>query len=244
MFSLTTSAIVCSVRQHGEHGVIVRMLTPDHGLLAGYARGGRSRAMRPILMPGNGVMVSLSARTEDQLPGLVAELLESRAPLHGEPLPAAAIDWACVLTAAALPEGQPYPALFQAMGGLMSAIAAAPAAKGWALALVRYELLLLAELGFGLDLSRCVVSGEAEGLVFVSPRSAAAVSQGAAAGYEDRLLPLPDFVVNGGTADWPQIIDGLRLTGHFLERSFFSDRRAAMFASRHRLIDRIKRAVA
>ncbi|WIA54217.1 DNA repair protein RecO [Sphingobium sp. WTD-1] len=241
---LITSGIVCALRAHGEHGALARLLTPDHGLVAGYVRGGRSRALRPVLLPGNAVKAEFRARTEDQLASLTVELEHSRAPLLGEPLPAAAIDWACALTAAALPEGTPYPTLYEALDGVLGAVEAAPAARGWAAALVRYELLLLAELGFGLDLSRCAATGTADDLAFVSPRSAAAVSRAGAEGYEARLLPLPPFLLQGGAGDWPQIMDGLRLTGFFLERSVLTERRADVLAARERLVDRLKRAVA
>ena len=241
---LITSGIVCALRAHGEHGAVARLLTPDHGLVAGYVRGGRSRALRPVLLPGNAVKAEFRARTADQLASLTVELEHSRAPLLGEPLPAAAIDWACALTAAALPEGTPYPTLYEALDGVLGAVEAAPAARGWAAALVRYELLLLAELGFGLDLSRCAATGTADDLAFVSPRSAAAVSRAGAEGYEARLLPLPPFLLQGGADDWAQIMDGLRLTGFFLERSVLTERRADVLAARERLVDRLKRAVA
>lgn len=148
---LETEAIVCAVRTHGEHGAIVRALTPGEGVQAGYVRGGKSRRLRPVLVPGNLVQADFRARTEDQLPHLTAELLHSRAFLLSEPLASAGIEWATALTAAALPEGQPYPRLFEGLDGVLTAIEAAPSARGWAAALVRYELLLLSELGFGLD---------------------------------------------------------------------------------------------
>ena len=244
MAVLITPALICGVRSHGEHGAIARLLTPDHGLLAGYVRGGRSRALRPVLLPGNSVKAEFRARTEEQLAGLAVELDHSRAPLLSEPLPAAAIDWICALTAVALPEGTPYPVLYQALDGVLGAIDAAPAARGWGAALVRYELLMLAELGFGLDLGRCAATGGNEDLAFVSPRSAAAVSRAGAAGYEKRLLPLPRFLIEGGSGDWPSIVDGLQLTGFFLERSVLTDWRADTLAARERLVDRLKRAVA
>jgi len=149
-----TPAIVCALRNHGEHGAVVRLMTPDHGLQAAYVRGARGRRMRPVLMAGNRVEAQLSARTETQLPQATIELVHSLGPLLSEPLPAAAIEWATVLTATILPEGQPYPRLYQALEGLLDAIEAAPSAGGWGAALVRYELLVLAELGFGLDLER------------------------------------------------------------------------------------------
>ena len=235
------SAIVCAVRPHGEHGAIVRALTPDDGLLAGYVRGGRSRRLRPVLVPGNLVRAEYRARTAEQLPALTVELIESRAMLIAEPLPAAAIDWATSLTAAALPEAQPYPALHLALDGVLGAIVAAPSARGWTAALVRYELLLLASLGFGLDLSACVATGARGDLAFVSPRSGGAVSRGAGEPYRDRLLPLPPFLVQGGESGWGDLLDGLELTGHFVARDLLPGRAAEVLAARERLLERLKR---
>jgi DNA repair protein RecO (recombination protein O) len=146
---LTTSAIVLAVRAHGEHGAILRALTPDHGLQAGYVRGGRSRRLRPILVPGNLIEAEFRARVEEQLAAATVELTHSRAPLLSEPLPAAAIEWVCALSAVSLPEGHPYPRLYLALSGLLDAIEHAPSARGWVEGLARYEALLLAELGFG-----------------------------------------------------------------------------------------------
>ncbi len=241
---LAASAIVLSVRQHGEHGAIVRALTASDGVQAGYVRGGRSRAMRPILQPANVILGEWRARVDDQLPSLTVELIQTRAALHGEPLPAAALEWSTALTAATLPEGQPYPRIHQALSGVLDAIEAAPAARGWAGALARYELLVLAELGFGLDLNHCVVTGARDGLAFVSPKSGGAVSCAGAAGYEDRLLPLPAFLRDGAEAGWSDIFDALAITGHFLARDMMTDRRAGALAARGRLLDRMKRAVA
>lgn len=244
MSHLTTTAIVCAIRQHGEHGAIVRLLTPEAGLVAGYARGGRSTRMRPVLIPGNVVQADLRARTEAQLAGMTVELVHSRGPLLTEPLPAAAIEWATALTAATLPEELPYPALHAALSALLDAVEAAPAARGWAVALVQYERLLLAELGFGLDFSACAVVGSANDLVYVSPSTGRAVSRAGAVGYEDRLLPLPSFLLEGGEAGWDAIMQGLALTGHFLRRDLLAERRADVLAARERLVDRLKRAIA
>jgi len=238
----TTPAIVVSLRPHGEHGAVVRLMTREHGLQAAYVRGARGRRMRPMLLAGNMVEANLAARTEGQLAQATAELVHSRAPLLSEPLPAAAIDWACALTATVLPEGQPYARLYEALDGLLGAIEAAPAASGWGSALVRYELLLLAELGFGLDLDRCAVSGDEDDLIAVSPRSGRAVSAAEAEPYLGKLLPLPRFVREGGQAGWPDIIDGLGLSGHFLMRDLITDRAAPVAAARERLIERLRRA--
>ena len=221
---------------------MVRVMTAEHGLQAAYVRGARGRRMRPVLLAGNVVEASLAARTEAQLAQATVELVHSRAPLLSEPLPAAAIDWACALTATALPEGQPYPRLYAALDGLLAAVEAAPAASGWGAALVRFELLLLAELGFGLDLERCAVSGDEEDLIAVSPRSGRAVSAAEAEPYLGKVLPLPRFIREGGQAGWDDILDGLTLSGHFLMRDLISDRAAPVGAARDRLIERLRRA--
>ena len=240
---IDTPAIVCAVRAHGEHGAVVRALTAEAGMQAGYVRGGRSRRLRPILLPGNLIQAEFRARTDEQLAHLTVELVASRAPLHVEPLPAAAIDWACALTAASLPEAQPYPHLYAALDGVLAAIEAAPSAKGWAASLVRYELLLLRELGFGLDLSECAATGARENLAYVSPRSGRAVSEEGAGDYRDRLMRLPAFLLSGEAAGWPEILDGLRLTGHFLMRDLLVGRQTDVFPARERLIERLKRAI-
>lgn len=237
-----TPAIVCALRSHGEHGAVVGLMTPEHGLQAAYVRGARGRRMRPVLMGGNVVQAQLSARTDTQLPQATAELVHSRGPLLSEPLPAAAIEWATVLTATVLPEGQPYPHLYDALGGLLDAIEAAPSASGWGAALVRYELLVLAELGFGLDLDRCAVTGSNDALVAVSPKSGRAVSAAEAEPYAGKLLPLPPFVRAGGSASWEEIAQGLALTGHFLMRDLITERSLPLAEARARLVDRLRRA--
>src|SRR3954471_18012520 len=237
-----TKAIVCALRSHGEHGAIIRLMTPEEGLQAAYVRGARGRRMRPVLIGGNVVQAQLSARTDSQLPQATIELVHSRGPLLSEPLPAAAIEWATVLTATVLPEGQAYPHLYDALEGLLDAIEAAPSASGWGSALVRYEILLLAELGFGLDLDRCAISGANNRLVAVSPRSGGAVSAAEAEPYAGRLLPLPPFVREGGPASWQEIDQGLALTGHFLGRDLITERSRPLADARARLVERLRRA--
>lgn len=242
---LVTPAIICAVRPHGEHGSIVRALTPDEGIQAGYVRGGRSRRLRPVLLAGNLVQAEYRSRTDEQLPQLSVEMTASRGALLNEALPAAVIEWATALTAAALPEGQAYPRLYEALDGLLSAVEASPSARSWAPSLARYELLILAELGFGLDLSECAATGATENLAFVSPKSGRAVSRGGAGEYKDRLFPLPHFLLGDpGPAGWEDVLDGLRITGHFLARDVLIERQAEILAARERLLDRMKRASA
>jgi len=236
-------AIICAVRPHGEHGAVVRVVIRDHGLMSGFVQGAHAREKRPLLIPGNEVAAEFRARTEAQLPSLSLELTHSRGPLMGEPLAAAALTWLMVLTAHSLPEGHPYPHLYDALEGVLGAIEAAPAARGWAASVVRYELMVLTELGYGLDFERCVVTGATDDLRWVSPKSGGAVSGAAGDVYANRLLALPAFLRNGARApQWEDILAGLTLTGHFLERHLFADDRRDVFSARARLIDRLVRA--
>ena len=195
-----------------------------------------------MLVPGNLVQARLRSRTEEQLAHADVELSHSRAPLLSEPLPAAAIEWVTALTATALPEAQPYERLYDALDALLALIEAAPSALGWAGSLVRYELLLLAELGFGLDLERCAVSGSNDDLVAVSPRSGRAVSAADAEPHAGKLLPLPAFLRDGGDPSWLDVQRGLQLTGHFLQRDILTGRSAGLAEARSRLADRLHRA--
>ncbi len=147
--NLRAPAILIASRQHGETAAIARLLTEEHGLVAGYVAGGRGRQLRPVMIPGNRVAVELRAKSDSQLPFARLELVESRGPWMTEPLPAAAIGWACALTATVLPERNPYPALYDALDALLGAVCQAPSARGWLPALTAYEVLLLRELGYG-----------------------------------------------------------------------------------------------
>jgi DNA repair protein RecO (recombination protein O) len=142
-------AIVCASRPHGETAAIARLLTADHGLVAGYVAGARGRDLRPVLVPGNLVEAELRAKSDSQLPFARLELTQSRGPWLSEPLAAAAIQWATALTATALPERQPYPSLYAALTAVLDAICSAPSARGWLPGLLAYETLLLRELGYG-----------------------------------------------------------------------------------------------
>ena len=147
-------AIVCAVRPHGETAGIVRLLTADHGLVAGYVAGARGRNLRPVLIPGNLVEAELRSRSASQLPFARLELVQSRGPWLSEPLPAAAIGWVTALAAATLPERHAYPALYEALSALLEAVCVAPPARRWAVPLVSFEVLLLRELGYGVSTAR------------------------------------------------------------------------------------------
>ena len=149
---LRATALVCATRASGETGAVVRVLTRDSGILAGYVAGARGRVLRPVLIPGNLVEVEARWRSEAQLPFLRIELLASRGPWLGEPLAAAAIGWVTALVASTLPERQPYPMLYDALAALLDAVCHAPSARGWLPGLIAFEALLLRELGYGAEL--------------------------------------------------------------------------------------------
>ena len=234
---ITTPAIICALLPHGENGAVVRFLTPEHGLIAGYVHGGRARRLRPVLQPGNSVDLRLDARTENQLAGASVELTSSRAALATTGAALAALDWLTALTATALSEGVPHPALYTALDALTAAIAAGAGALPLGEGIVRYEHRLLAELGFGLDLASCAATGATTDLVYVSPKSSQAVSRGAGLPWAARLLPLPAFLVGAAPADAAAILDGLKLTGWFLRRDVLGGR--DIWPARDRFIARL-----
>ncbi|MEL7445642.1 MAG: recombination protein O N-terminal domain-containing protein [Pseudomonadota bacterium] len=146
---LRAPAILVASRSHGESASIARMMTEQYGLVAGYVAGGRGKRMGPVMIPGNRVEMELRSKSDSQLPFARLELAESRGPWMTEPLPAAAITWVCALTATAVPERNPYPALYQALEALLGAVCHAPSARGWLPGLLTFEAMLLRELGYG-----------------------------------------------------------------------------------------------
>jgi DNA repair protein RecO (recombination protein O) len=150
----------------------------------------------------------------------------------------AALSSACALAEAVLPEREPHPSVYEATLALLEALAG----ERFAEAYVRWELALLAELGFGLDLARCAATGANDGLAFVSPRTGRAVSAAAGEPYRDRLLALPAFLVSDAAALARDVLAGLNLTGHFLDRCVFAPEGRTMPQARARLFDGIERS--
>lgn len=207
--------VLLSVRRHGESSAIVDILTAEHGRHGGIVRGGTSRKIAPILQPGAQLAVAWTARLESHLGTLTVEPLKSRAvDLMQNRLTLAAANSATSLLAFALPEREPQPEIYRATLVLFDMIGTNPA---WTLAYLKWEEALLEATGFGLDLSRCAVSGTTEHLAFVSPKSGRAVSYGAAGEWADRLLPLGPALLSAKTADTSDILEGLNVTGYFLE---------------------------
>ena len=232
-------AIVLDARPLGEGGAVVTLLTEEHGRHAGLAKGGASRRQAALWLQGNLVEVHWVARLADQLGSLSGEMVHPAAALAMEdPLALALLSSACAIAADALPEREPHPRLFQAMVSLIGHLAGG--AEGVMADYVRWEALLLAELGYGLDLSACALSGAKEGLTHVSPKSGRAVAGEAAGLWRERLLPLPAFMLDGEdageAASW---LAGLRLTGHFLERDAFGARHRPVPPARGMFLDRV-----
>lgn len=222
----TDSGIVVGVRRHGETGVILEVLTRHHGRHAGYVPGGRSRRLRPVLQPGNGVELAWRSRVEDQLGAYTVEPLRQRAAaIMASAAALHAVQHLCALVRL-LAEREPHEALHDRLDALLDALDP-PAATSAAMA--RFELTMLRELGFGLDLTRCAASGSIEDLAYVSPKSGRAVSATAGLPYAHRLLALPGFLRGDAAAASPDALAaGFRLTGFFLERDVFGPRGMAL----------------
>lgn len=196
-------------RGHGENAVILDVMTAAHGRHAGVVPGGASAKRAALLQPGARLMLHWRARLDDQIGSFAVEPVSSRAGLLADPLALAGLNAVCALLLFALPERDPHPRLAAATERLLDAMQAG----GWGAGYLRWEVLLLDEMGFGLDLTRCAVTGVAEGLAFVSPRSGRAVTAAAAGDYAPRLLRLPALLRGQGGG----LAEGLALTGHFLD---------------------------
>lgn len=217
--------VILSVRRHGETSAIAEILTAEHGRALGLVRGGRSRIQRPVLQAGNAVQAVWRARLEDQLGTYTLEPLNLRAgAIMVEPFRLAGLATLAGL-AQLLPEREPHRRMYDALRVVLDAI---EQDEVWPALLVRWQLGLLDELGFGLDLSRCAATGATENLIFVSPKSGKAVSAAAGEPFRDRLFRLPGFLNGTSGTSQEDVIDGLKLTGYFLHRHVFEPRGAQM----------------
>lgn len=219
MIEWQDEGLVIAVRPHGETSAILEVFTREHGRHGGVVRGGASRRMAAHLQPGGQVAVAWRARLDEHLGSFTVEPLRARAGLLGDRAGLAALNAVAALLHLSLPERAAHPRLWQATVALLDLVEAGGA--GWSAAYLHWELALLEELGFGLDLASCAVTGARGGLAFVSPRSGRAVSLAGAGEWADRLLPLPAVLLAApGIAAAPahELAAGLRLTGFFLER--------------------------
>ncbi len=230
-------AIVLGSRPYGEGDAVATVMTEEYGLHRGLARGGSARGRTAVWQPGNIVQVRWVARLADQLGSFSAELVHPGAALAmDDPLALAMLSAMCAVAEGALPERQPHPRVFE---GLVRLIAQLPQGAPMLAGLVRWEVVLLADLGYGLDLTRCAVTGQTAGLAFVSPKTGRAVTAAAAGAWTSRLLRLPSFLAGSDEASPQDWRDGLRLTGHFLARDAFGHHHRPLPAARQMLYDRV-----
>lgn len=222
MIEWRDEGVVLASRAHGEHAAIVEVLTQEHGRVAGVVRGGASRKMVPHLQPGAQLDVVWKARLEEHLGAFTVEPLRARAgAVLGDRRALAGMQAVCVLASQLLAEREPVGPFYGATIQLMDLMAVTDA---WPLAYLRWEVLLLAHLGYALDLSVCAVTGDADELAYVSPKTGRAVSVSGAGEWADRLLPLPPALLPGGEGDDAEIALAMRTTGHFLAKAMGGDR--------------------
>jgi len=235
------SAIVIHVRPHGETSAILDAFTREHGRHAGLVRGGRSRRIRPALQTGNLLKLEWRARLSEHLGFFTLELAEAYAARALDDRLALSGIGSMTTLAGLLAERDPHPALFDMAVLVLDHLTDAPL---WLELMVRWELLLLTEFGFGLDLERCAATGAGEDLVYVSPKSGCAVCASAGEPYKDKLLKLPAFLraANGPRASRQQIADGFALTGFFLERCLAEQRNAPVPPARDAFLRVLARA--
>jgi DNA repair protein RecO (recombination protein O) len=228
--------VILSVRPHGEAGAVLELFTREHGRHLGLVHGGRSRKLRPILQTGNHVDADWKARLSDHLGHFTLELRKGfAAQVMDDPAALAAMSSIASLSRL-LPERDPHPSLFEVTLFVLGFL---DDAQVWPALLVRWELVLLEELGFGLDLASCAATGSTEDLIYVSPRSGRAVSAEAGEPYKERLLPLPPFLRSGrveGSVTAQDVRAGFALTGHFLESRVLRPREMELPEARGRLL--------
>nr|WP_294547936.1 DNA repair protein RecO [uncultured Rhodopila sp.] len=230
-------AIVLDARPYGEGDAVAAVMTEAHGLHRGLARGGASRGKAATWQAGNLVQVQWTARLSDQLGSFTGEMIHpGAANAMQEALPLAMLTSACAVAEGALSERVPQPRIF---GGLLGLIPRMPLGEPLLTDLVQWEMIVLGDLGYGLDLSACAVTGQSGDLVYVSPKTGRAVSREAAGEWAARLLPLPPFLLGTNPADRAQWRDGLRLTGHFLARDAFGSQHRPLPRARQMLYDRV-----
>lgn len=241
MESFQDQGIVLSVRGHGENGAIVALLTENHGRHAGYVRGARSSKMRGVLEPGNMVDAIWQSRLSENLGSYTLELKHNpAASFMQDPTRLCALQSACALSDAALPEREGHAGMFYGLNALFEALES----DVWGPAYVMWEIALLKELGFSLELTKCAGGGDASDLAYVSPKTGRSVSASAGEPYKEKLLPLPEFLKparSGG--DEADVLTGLTLTGYFLEHWVFAHHSAGIPTPRLRFHERFAKTI-
>ncbi|MDC1211490.1 DNA repair protein RecO [Amylibacter sp.] len=239
MMEWTSEGVIVSVRKYGENSVIIDTLTPTHGRHLGVVRGGASRKMAATLQPGSQVKLEWRARLEEHLGNFRVEQLESRSDMFDDRLRLAALSSICSIVTFSFPERMPVAELYNSTLNLMDTL---NTGGDWKPLYALWELQVLEETGFGLDLTSCAVTNVTQDLIYVSPKSGRAVSRKAAGEWMERLLPLPSFLRNKfETANNEDILNSLKTTGHFLSSwlaTSLGERKLP--EARNRLISRLK----
>lgn len=232
--------VLLSQRRHGENDAIIEVFTASHGRHAGLVRGGTSRRIAPLLQPGAQLDLTWRARLEDHLGAFTVEPVKSRtAQLMEDRATLAALNAVTALLSVALPEREAHPRLYRQSIALLDMIGDGPF---WHLAYLRWELSLLEDLGFGLDLKRCAVTDRSDNLIYVSPKTGRAVSRLGAGDWADRLLPLSPALTGDGDGSVQETLQGMIVTGHFLESNLAPQRNdQPLPPARQRLIDVLAR---
>lgn len=231
--------VLIAMRAHGEASAIIEVFTAHHGRHAGVVRGGASRKQAATLQPGTQLAVTWRARLEDHIGSYTVEPLQSRAALMEDRLGLSGLNAICAMLRVALPERVAHLALWRATMALLAAVEYDP---DWPAIYLRWEMSLLEELGFGLDLSRCAVTGSRDDLAFVSPKTGRAVSRDGAGEWADRLFPLPYALMGQGPASRAEIAQGLAITGHFLGRELTDLNGRPLPEARNRLVSQLAEA--
>lgn len=236
MIEWQDEAIVLRATPHGETAVVVSLLTRAHGRHMGLVSGGQSRSKQAMLQPGQMVQAMWRSRLSDQLGTYTLESSDAYPALVLDDAAAlAGLSSACAVADAALPEREPHPAIYEGLSALLETFSSA----AWPYAYVRWELGLLSELGYGINLSACAVTGVVDDLTHVSPKTGRAVCRSVAEPYRDKLLELPGFLTGRGEISPDSLQQGLRLTGFFLEKCAFAVHHAPLPAARARLVERL-----
>lgn len=237
----TEEGVLLAARRHGESAAIIELLTPAHGRHLGLVHGGASRRLKPVLQPGNTLQATWRARVAEQLGTFHVDLVHGRAGgVLQDPLALAGLSAACAVASTVLPEREPHGPAFE---GLCFVLDHLDDPAIWPALFVRWEAGLLQGLGFGLDLSCCAATGQADDLIYVSPRSGRAVSRDAGAPYRDKLLALPQFLLGRQVtaARGGDLRAGFRLTGYFLERHVLEPHDRRLPPARARMIALLER---
>lgn len=232
--------ILLSSRAHGETSAIIDVFTPEQGRYAGVVRGGASRKFAPILQPGAQIDVIWKARLQEHIGSFQVEPVRSRAvAAMGDRLALAGLNAVTSLLAFCLPEREPHPLLYRDSEQLLDLLGQS---EVWPLAYLRWEMRLLKDMGYALDLDCCAATGRTEELIYVSPKSGRAVSRQGAGDWADRLLPLPPVMRAEGDAPDHEIAEAFKTTGFFLSERLAKDLGdKPLPAARDRFVDTFSR---